>query len=145
MTMNQVLKANGAAHTKLPPDTVRLRIANACVRLARRNAEARQGTVADLLQKAVDACLASYPRHSVRHSYRQLEWTLIDQGVTLDALPSESTFRRRVNAACVERFGLPRGKVRAVAPKDLEALVMKTVLATFEIMPDRTLRLRSKS
>ncbi len=145
MTMNQVLKANGATHTKFPPDAVRLRIANACVRLARRNAEARQETVAALMKKAVDLCLDQHPRQSVRHSYRQLEWTLLDQGVTLDALPSESTFRRRVKAAYVERFGLPRGKVRAVAPKELEALVMRTVLATFEIMPDRTLRLRSKS
>lgn len=129
-----------AARENLPVETVHRRIAAACLRLARRNDEAKREIVSTLLREAVDDCVVQLRRQSIRDCYRQFQWTALKAGYDTALLPSESTFRRRVSRARAESLGTSQVKGCRVAPLDLEAVVLRVVLSTFEIMPDRTVR-----
>ncbi|UIJ81749.1 hypothetical protein [Rhizobium leguminosarum] len=135
--------AVGGPVNKPRAEEIRRRIANACLRLERRNVEAKRGTAMELFERAVSECVDGNKRQSVRDCYRQLQWTVLNQGVGTAHLPSESTFRRCAKRELSRRSGITSPKARAAQIKEIEAVLLDALLNAFEVMPDRTVRLRS--
>ncbi|MGO7532821.1 hypothetical protein [Rhizobium leguminosarum] len=134
--------AVGGPVNKPRAEEIRRRIANACLRLERRNVEAKRGTAMELFERAVSECVDGNKRQSVRDCYRQLQWTVLNQGVGSAHLPSESTFRRRAKRELGRRSGMTSPN-RTAQIKEIEAVLLDVLLNAFEVMPDRTVRLRS--
>jgi len=118
---------------------VHRRIARACIRLERRNAEKKRQKVTVLVDEAVANCVASLERKPVRIFYRELQYTVLKEGLA-HWTPSESTFRRLVKRAA--NPSPPSPKVPGIRLQDFETVVVQAVLAALEMMPDRTVRLR---
>jgi hypothetical protein len=96
----------------------------------------------ELFERAVSECVDGNKRQSLRDCYRQLQWTALSEGVTAH-LPSESTFRRWAKRERRRRSGMTSPKARTVQIKEIEAVLLDELLNAFEVMPDRTVRLRS--
>ncbi|MBO9126920.1 MULTISPECIES: hypothetical protein [unclassified Rhizobium] len=141
--MTKILNlATDAPFAKPTSTEVHLRIARACLRLERRNVEKTREKMLALLNKAVAECVTNVQHQSVRDYHRQLQWTALKEGLGIASVPSETTFRRRVKSAITAQTEAQEGGKRTIRPKELEAVVMQAVLAAFEMMPDRTIRLR---
>jgi hypothetical protein len=124
-------------------EEIRRRIANACLRLERRNVDAKHATTMELFQRAVSECVDGNKRQSVRDCYRQLQWTVLKQGVGTAHLPSESTFRRCAKRELCRRSGISSPKARTAQIKEIGAVLLDVLLNAFEVMPDRSVRLRT--
>ncbi len=109
-----------AATEKLPVESVHRRIAEACLRLARRNDESKRELLYVLLQYAVHDCIEEGRKQEVRMCYRQFQWAALNEGLDTSMLPSESTFRRRVKRARGMRDIISRGPY-LIVDSDLEA------------------------
>ncbi|MFJ6326108.1 MULTISPECIES: hypothetical protein [Hyphomicrobiales] len=142
MTTHLNLANADVPFAKPTPPEVHRRIARACLRLERRNVEKTREKMLALLNEAVSECLTNARRQSVRDYHRQLQWTALKEGLGIAIVPSETTFRRRVKSAGAAQTAATKGGKRSIRSKELEAVVMQAVLAAFEMMPDRTIRLR---
>lgn len=141
--LNKLRLSGVAALVEKPREQdIHRRIANACLRLERRNVEARRQATMALFDQAVAECLDAPKRQSVSDYYRQLQWTAVKEGLGTDTIPSESTFRRRVNRERLWRFGPSSRQSPAMARTKLQAAILHAVFSVIEVMPDHTVRLR---
>ena len=81
-----------------------------------------------LFAKAVGMCVAYPKQRSVRDSYRQLEWTVLQQGDYFD-LPSESTFRRVITRERLRRHESLPGTSRSTTLTEVEAILTRELVA----------------
>ncbi|MGO7981440.1 hypothetical protein ACC691_26400 [Rhizobium johnstonii] len=85
-----------ARETAFAKELVFRRIAEASLRLEIKAREALRRQTADLFDEAVFGHFASMLRPAISDSYRQLQSSVWDACGTLEQLPSETTFRRRI-------------------------------------------------
>ncbi|MGO6810115.1 hypothetical protein ELH22_08700 [Rhizobium ruizarguesonis] len=83
------------------------RVSEASLRLEKRAIEARRLGTLSRFDAAVASCVNGSELQSVRDYYLQLKWTVVVEYGNVDQLPSESTFRRRVERARSAFVGLP--------------------------------------